>query len=198
MNWVDVGVLSVVGLSILIGIFRGFIREALSLVSCGVAIVCGIYFHDAGAEYLSTWISSAPIRSVAAFGLVFVCVLIICSIISHLIGFLVKKSGLSGTDRMLGLIFGFVRGVLICGVMLLVVSFSPLKQNPVWRESFMVPQFQPLMAWLNENVPDKVNFAKDVLEKRNQDRASQAEHLHKHMPNVAALKSVTAQFPEDD
>lgn len=189
MNWIDILILSMVGLSVLIGIFRGFIREALSLVSWGLAIAGGIYFHDMASNYFSTWISNPAMRSVVGFGAVFLVILIVCSLIAHLIGFLVKKSGLGGTDRMLGVVFGFVRGVLICGVCLLVVSFSPLKNNEVWQSSTLRPYFHPLMAWLNDNVPDKLNVAKDMLDKSSSNNSEKLEHEKQHMPNLALLKA---------
>lgn len=172
MNWIDISILSVVGLSILIGIFRGFIREALSLVNWGLAIGGGVYFHDTVSNYLSNTIHSEMVRSVIAFGGIFLTILIICSLISHLISALVKKSGLGGTDRVLGLVFGFLRGALVCSVMLLIISFSPIKSQSTWQQAILLPYFKPVMAWLNDNVPEQVNIAKQTIDKPNKDKAT--------------------------
>lgn len=188
-NWVDIAVLSVIGLSVLIGIFRGFIREALSLVNWGLAIAAGVYCHDWAVAYLASYIHSEPVRSVVAFGGVFFIVLIICSIISHLIGLLVKKSGLGGTDRMLGLVFGFCRGLLVCAVILLVMSFTPVKSQAVWKEAVSVPFFVPMMAWLNDNIPSQVNIAKEALN-RSTDKLPSASQTPETMTNIALLHPV--------
>lgn len=186
MNWIDAGILSIIGLSIIIGIFRGFIREALSLVNWGLAIGGGVYFHDYASQYLVKYIASDAIRSIAAFGSVFLVILRVCSLLSHFISILVRKSGLGGTDRMLGVIFGFVRGVLVCSILLLVVSFSSVKNDPVWQQAAFTPYFQPIMSWLSENVPDKVNIAKEALEKS---AAPNKESSHTGaMANMAILK----------
>ena len=186
MNWIDTAILSVIGLSILIGIFRGFVREAMSLVNWTLAIGGGIYFHDLASGYLKNYIASDAIRSVVAFGIVFLIILISCSIITHFISLLVRKSGLGGTDRMLGLVFGFVRGILVCSILLLVVSFSPVKKQPIWHQAMFTPYFNPIMSWLNDNVPDKVNFAKDALDKSSTPKKD--SNVHGALANIDILK----------
>ncbi len=165
MNWIDVSVLAVVLLSVLIGVMRGFIKEALSLLNWGLAVTGSIYFHDISESYLSKFIDSLPVRSVVAYGVVFLVILVTGSIISHLISFIVKKSGLGGTDRMLGILFGFIRGVLVCSICLIVVSFTPIKKQVIWQHSQALPYFEPLMNWINDAVPEQVNIAKDHLQK---------------------------------
>ncbi len=159
MNWIDISIFLVVSLSVLIGIFRGFIREALSLVNWGLAIFASVYFHELAQSYLKNSIESPAVRSIAAFAAVFIVFIIIGSLLTHCVGFLVRKSGLGGTDRMLGLMFGFVRGVLVSAVLLAVMSFTPVKTQKTWQEAMMLPTFQPLVYWLNDNVSSKMTVA---------------------------------------
>lgn len=159
MNWIDISILSIIGLSVIIGIFRGFIREVLSLVNLGVAIFASKYFHDVAQGYLQNFIDSTSIRSVVAFVVVFVIFIVIGSVLTHFIGFLVKKSGLGGTDKFLGLLFGFVRGSLVCAIILAGVSFSSFKTQPSWQKASLIPVFSPLIEWFNNNLSEKVTTA---------------------------------------
>lgn len=187
MNWIDVAILCVVVLSILIGIMRGFIKEALSLINWGVAIGGSIYFHDLAESYLSKYIESMPVRSVVAYAIIFVIILIMGSIISHFISFLVKKSGLGGTDRMLGVLFGFIRGVLVCSVILVLVGFSPIKKQEFWKQSQLLPYFSPIMAWINNSVPEQVNMAKDSFQQEPKIKESSLDLV----ANLAMMQDLT-------
>ena len=159
MNWIDISILVIISFSILIGIFRGFIREVLSLLNWSSAIFATFYFHDKAVALLSRCIESVSMCSIAAFVIVFLVFIIIGSLLTHFIGFKVKKSGLSGTDRMLGLIFGFLRGVLVAAIIVTMVSFTPIKAQKVWKEAMILPAFVPLVKWLNTTFSEKITVA---------------------------------------
>lgn len=161
--WADIAIFGVVVVSILIGLFRGFVKEALSLLNWVFSIWMGVLFHDRVSSWFSTLIHNDTVRSIASFGIVFLIVLFLGSVTAYFISLLVKKSGLGGTDRLLGLIFGMSRGVFLVALVLTVVSYSALKEQPWWQESIIIPKFRPLMVWLNDIVPDKINFAKDAV-----------------------------------
>lgn len=152
MNWIDATILAIVILSVVIGIFRGFVKEVLSLINWGGAIFATIYFHEKAQNYLKAYIDSETVLSMASFAAVFLIFIIAGSLVTHFIGYLVKKSGLGGTDRMLGLVFGFARGVLVSAVLLAAVSFTPVKSQKTWQDSLILPIFNPVVAWLNTNI----------------------------------------------
>lgn len=162
-GWVDIAIFGVIIISFVIGLFRGFVKEALSLLNWVIAIWMGVYFHDTVSGWFLNLIHSDTIRSIAGFGLVFVSFLFIGSIITYFISVLVKKSGMSGTDRLLGLVFGMGRGVFLVALVLTVVGYSALKEQPFWQDSLLIPKFEPLMVWLNDIVPSKINVAKDAV-----------------------------------
>lgn len=163
LGWVDCTIFGVVIVSILIGLFRGFVKEALSLVNWVLAIWMGVIFHEKTSAWFVNLIENETIRSIAAFGVVFVFMLFIGSIITYFISLMVRKSGLGGTDRLLGIVFGITRGIFLVGLTLTVVSYSTLKEQPWWQDSVIIPRFKPLMAWLNDIVPDRINVAKDAV-----------------------------------
>ncbi|MCP5650867.1 CvpA family protein, partial [Klebsiella pneumoniae] len=74
--------------------------------------------------------------------ILFVATLIVGSVINHVIGSLVQRTGLSGTDRVLGVCFGALRGVLIVAAILFFLdSFTQMSQSSDWQQSQLIPQF---------------------------------------------------------
>ncbi|MGL4861124.1 MAG: CvpA family protein, partial [Enterobacteriaceae bacterium] len=74
--------------------------------------------------------------------------LIVGAIVNYTIGLLVSKTGLSGTDRLLGVCFGALRGVLIVSAILFLLdTFTPLAQSEPWKQSQLIPQFRHIITW---------------------------------------------------
>ena len=137
---IDYVILFVVILSGVVSLFRGFIKEALSLLLWVLAFSLTLSFNDVVSDYLVDVISLPPIRfAVANAGLFFV-IMLIGSILNQAISTLIKTSGLGMFDRMLGLLFGVARGVL---VMLAVVIICPyivdIENAKWWTASALVP-----------------------------------------------------------
>ena len=84
---------------------------------------------------------------------VFLLVLVLGSLLTWAVGQAVRSSGLSGTDRLFGLGFGLLRGVAIIAALILVLGYTPLPQDPWWRESRLIGQFEPAAQWLREQLP---------------------------------------------
>ncbi len=153
MNWFDYGVLVVIGISALISLTRGFVREALALAAWVVSIWVAVSFSEPLALMLESFISTPSIRMIAAFMLLFVGTLLAVSVINMLAVKLVKSSGLTGTDRAIGMVFGIVRGVFIVAVLVFLAGLTPLPQDAWWSESLFMPHFQELALWLRDFLP---------------------------------------------
>lgn len=162
-GWVDTAIFGVVLISIAIGLFRGFVKETLSLLNWIFAIWMGVICHDKANMWFTSIIQNETVRSIAAFGVVFISMLFIGSVITYFISLMVRKSGLGGTDRLLGVVFGLTRGIFLVALGLTVVSYSTLKDQPWWHDSSVIPKFQPLMTWLNDIVPDQISVARDTV-----------------------------------
>ncbi len=156
LNWLDYSIIAVIFLSILISLIRGFIREAFSLVTWVAAFWIAFTFYGILAELLVQHFHSPTIRMVVAFGVLFVATLLIGALVNYLIGQLVDKTGLSGTDRLLGIIFGFGRGVLLVTILLMMARLTPLPTEDWWKTSMLIPQFQPLEVWLHGYMPQSL------------------------------------------
>lgn len=156
-NWVDYTFIGLIAFSALISLIRGFVREAVSLVTWIVAAYVALRFTNILASNLVNYIHTPSFRVGVAFGILFITILIIGGLVNFLFSQLVEKTGLSGTDRLLGLIFGVARGVLLIGVLVLLGNLMNFTQAPWWKASQLIPHFQGLAAWLKSFVPEQIN-----------------------------------------
>lgn len=153
MIWVDYAILGLIFISLVIGLFRGLIREAFSLITWVIAIWVGLSFSREFSGFLEPVISYPSARIAAAFAVLFLVTLILGSIISYLLGELVKKTGLTGTDRFAGMLFGIARGMVVVAVLVMLAGLTPLPEDSWWKQSKLIPPFQSLAVWLRDKVP---------------------------------------------
>jgi membrane protein required for colicin V production len=138
---VDWLIIAVIGVSTLISLKRGFVKEALSLVTLVASVVIARMFGSQVATLLVDYISVPSVRLVSAYGLLFVATMIVGGMINFLISQIVEMTGLSGTDRFLGTLFGFARGAVIIVVAVAVLMRMPVKEDQWWQESMLIPHF---------------------------------------------------------
>ncbi len=162
MSWLDIIILGVIALSALISLIRGFVKESISLVTWIVAGVLAFRYFSPMAELLEPFVVSPTIRGIAGFAILFVSTLIIGAIVNFIMSQLVSKTGLSGTDKALGVVFGGARGVLIVTMVVLLASLTPMPEAQWWQESVMMGYFQQLAEWVKGIIPanavDKFSF----------------------------------------
>jgi membrane protein required for colicin V production len=154
--WVDYLILGLIGVSALIGLFHGLIREVFSLLIWGAGIFLGMRYARDVSEAFVPFIAVPSVRLVAAFAALFMAVLIVGGLLRFLLGKLVAGTGLGGTDRLAGLVFGVVRGALLVALLVWFAGFTPLPRDPWWRESKLLPSFQSMADWLKEWLPAEI------------------------------------------
>ncbi|SEF77524.1 CvpA family protein [Marinobacterium lutimaris] len=147
MNWVDWVIIAIIAISSLMSLRRGFVREAVSLASWVVAFVVARLFATSLAVVLQDYIDTPSLRLLAAFAILFVITLIVGALVGMLIGALVSATGLSATDRVLGIGFGAVRGALVIVVLVALLGMTPAVQDSWWLESSLIPHFVLLEDW---------------------------------------------------
>ncbi|MFZ2289704.1 MAG: CvpA family protein [Halopseudomonas yangmingensis] len=145
--WFDWLILAVIGISALISLTRGFVREALSLLSWIIAGAVAWLFGGALADQLVGYIDSPTIRIISACALLFLATLMLGGLINYLVVQLVQVTGLSGTDRFLGMVFGAARGALLVVVVVGLLSMAPVEEELWWRQSDLVPHFLLVADW---------------------------------------------------
>ncbi|MBI5186184.1 MAG: CvpA family protein [Nitrospinae bacterium] len=152
MNWLDVLIIIALGTSVAIGVLRGFVRECFSLASyvIGYLMASGTYAFFAARLY---WLIKNPqARIILCFGIIFIVTVILVNLAGRLLRKLISKAkGLSMVDRIVGLIFGFCRGVLILSLIMIPVSLFPVLGSDSIRNSTLAPSLKivsrELAAW---------------------------------------------------
>ncbi|TCW00345.1 colicin V production protein [Biostraticola tofi] len=147
MIWVDYVIIGIIAFSALVSLIRGFIREALSLVTWACAFFVASHYFAYLAVYFTRF-EDPLVRNGIAIGLLFVATLIVGAIVNYVIGSLVEKTGLTGTDRVLGVCFGILRGILIVSAVLFFLdTFTGFSQSTDWQQSQLIPQFRGIIRW---------------------------------------------------
>jgi membrane protein required for colicin V production len=161
VNWADYCIIAALGLSVLMGLWRGFIGEAIALACWALAFwVAWTFGAQLAAQFTAITLPSA--RLVLGYAICFVGVLIAGALIGFLMRKLIAGSGLSGSDRMLGMVFGLIRGLAIVTIAVLILKFTPLPQDPWWKESKLLPTFENAAKWLSTKLPPEVTHYLDL------------------------------------
>ncbi|NBB11677.1 CvpA family protein [Pseudomonas sp. SLFW] len=144
---VDWAIIAIVAISALISLKRGFVKEALSLLTWIIAGAVAWMFGGSLAQYLVNYIETPSARVIAGCTILFVATLLVGAMVNFLIGELIRVTGLSGTDRFLGMVFGAARGGLLVVVAVGLLSLGPVQQDQWWQQSRLLPQFVMVADW---------------------------------------------------
>jgi len=191
MTWVDYCILSIILFSILVGVLRGFVREALGAATWVAAIIASRIFGPDAASHLSDQIAAPAMRAVAGYAMVFFVGLFIGALLTHLISLLVDSAGIGGVDRTLGAGFGLIRGLVAVVIVLMIVSVSTSPQERWWRESQLVPPLMPLADELRSFIPERWL----ALLRSTDPRTLPALHPDSALPTASPSSSRTAVHP---
>jgi membrane protein required for colicin V production len=156
MDWPDYLILGIIAISVLVGALRGFVKEAFSLLVWAVAFLAAFYLSGPIADWLQDSISLPSARTALAFAGIFIAVLLVGGLLNYLLGKLVEKTGLTGTDRLLGGVFGACRGLILVVALILVAGFTPIPGDPWWSESRTVQSLLPLAEWASTFLPESI------------------------------------------
>ncbi len=156
MTLVDYAILVVIALSAVISVMRGFVREALSLAGWVLAFWLALSFTRDLSFALEDYVSVPGPRLAISFFVLFFLTLLLTGLVNFLAGQLVDKTGLSGTDRALGVVFGVARGAVIVAILVLLAGFTALPRDIWWTESHLIRHFQELALWLRGFLPPDI------------------------------------------
>jgi membrane protein required for colicin V production len=162
MTSFDYIMLAVVAVSALIGLLRGFLREVLSLIAYLVAFVAAIWWGPAVSNWLLGLIDNGLLRTLAAYGAVFVVALMGVGLLNMALGALVDRTGLTPADHGLGALFGAVRGFLLVLVLVGMAGYTQLPEEPWWQQAktagAFVKGFQHIKSLLPAGVAELLPY----------------------------------------
>lgn len=152
MNGADFVILTLLAISSLVGLFRGLVKEVLSLVNWILALAVAFLFKSQVAQVLPFSESVGPVvRELVASAVLFFSTLLIGAVLAHALAQLVKATGLTGTDRTLGLCFGLARGlVIVMAGLIFLPALMPVVEADWWSESKLIPGFLHFESWTRD------------------------------------------------
>ncbi|MGA0025558.1 MAG: CvpA family protein [Burkholderiales bacterium] len=162
MTVLDYAVLAIIGFSIVLSIIRGLVREVLALAAWALAFVAAWLFGGEVAVLMPAEIPSTELRVLAGFAATFFAVLLAMSLIAMAVSQVVKSAGLSVEDRMLGGVFGLLRGYAIVMFLVLLAGTTELPAQPFWREAVLRPLLERsayvVKSWLPVEISQHIKY----------------------------------------
>ena len=154
MTWIDYAVIAIVGVSILLSVIHGLVREILSLASWVVAFVVAQMYATEAASLVPVALTNPSLRLFAGFLAVFLTVLVAMTLLAIAVSGLIKTAGLGFADRALGAVFGFVRGLAIVMIAVLLAGLTALPRQTAWRHAMFNEPLVILANWVKVWLPD--------------------------------------------
>ncbi len=162
MTGFDYAVLAIVGVSVLLSIMRGFVREVLALISWVAAFIVARLYALELVPMLPEAIPSAELKMLAAFLIVFLTTLLLCSLLAIALSHIFKKVGLGWIDRGLGAVFGVLRGILVVCILVLLAGFTGFPRDPMWRNAMFAAPLEAVvlaqLSWLPADIAKHVKY----------------------------------------
>jgi membrane protein required for colicin V production len=197
MTTFDIVVYSIIGLSVIFSLFKGFVKEVFSLLSYLGGYLMASKYQGVFSQLLMESIPSKPIAKLIAFAGIYIMTAIIISLMGRVArGFLMSATQLSGFDRLAGGFVGFARGVMIVVAVTFPLQFFPDVGKKLMKDSQTAPHLAKILTFVNQN-PEALNFRKKLTDfdmggmkekfeelKNMKDMADQFEDLKKNLPNM--------------
>jgi len=162
MTLFDYAVLIIVGISVLLSVLRGFVREVLALTGWVAAFAAAAAFSGTVAMWLLGGIENPSLRTLTAFLIVFFLTLIAAASLAMAVSALIRNAGFRAEDRVLGACFGLARGLLIVMVLVLLGGLTSLPAEPVWNNAMLSAPLEALaMAvkpWLPRDFSNYISY----------------------------------------
>ena len=150
VDWI---LLAVLGLSLLLGMWRGIVQEVLSLAGWVAAFYVSQMYAPMAAAWLPMDGSSQMLRYAAGFVVVFIAVLVATVLVSWVVKKLVSAVGLGPLDRLLGSLFGLMRGVVILLAVTVFVGMTPMRDTDGWKQAQGAQWLQQFLHVLKPVLP---------------------------------------------
>jgi membrane protein required for colicin V production len=192
MTLFDYIVFAIVGLSMLIGFMRGIVREVFALAVWIVAFVIARTFAIKLVPFMPASIDTPSLRVMSAFLATFVLAFIAMMIVSAVITALLKRVGMGGADRGLGVVFGFMRGMAIVLIVVLIGGMTTLPREPSWRHAVSAEWFESvaltLKAWLPGELAKRIDYPSRRAQK---DASARSAGAVAGSPRMRATRAAT-------
>ncbi len=162
MTAFDYAALAIVGASVFLGLWRGVVSELLALAAWVAAFFAARAWAPEVGEWFGRWIADGALRQAAGFAAVFLGVLVVFGVARLVVSLLLRAVGLGLIDRLLGGMFGIVRGALVLLAAVLVGGMTPLPKEVWWREAVLAPPMETAVIaakpWLPPELAKRIRY----------------------------------------
>ena len=156
MTWVDLAIIVIILISTFISLVRGFAKEALSLAGWIIAFWVALTFMTRFAQLWAKVIVDPTFRLITAFAILFVLTLLASFVANFFASQIIKRTGLTNLDRFVGVIFGFLRGLVLVSIVVLLLGLTPVPKADWWQDSLLLTNFETIALWMTEFLPSDV------------------------------------------
>jgi len=163
MPMLDIAIAVVMVISIGIGFARGLVKEAMSIASLLVAVWAAFNFGAAAGSLSSSWLSSPDLQLWFGRILTFIIVLMLGGLLSWAVTKLIRLSVLSGTDRVLGMIFGLARGAVLIALVVMIGQYADMQETDWWQASHFIQYAEYVADWLRVMGPKGLDLIQPGL-----------------------------------
>jgi len=187
LNFIDYIFIAIIGLSMVLSLWRGFVHEVISLLGLVAAFFIASRLSGQSGDFLGQWITNGTVADIAGFAMVFVVVMIVAGLVGALISRLVDVAALTATDRTLGVFFGAARGIGLIALCFLVYTSYTKPDAPWLKESKLSPYAIELGEMLGELIPQGYPFSRQGGAK-----AASLQSSNNHLQNMIPMKDKEA------
>jgi membrane protein required for colicin V production len=178
VNWLDILLLLVIGVSVILGFMRGFARVGIGFLATVAGLLLAFGFYRTAGDWVSGWVDSGNIANLLGFALIFLGVVVAGSLTGWLFSKLLRKVGLGWLDRLAGAGLGGIRGVFLGVVLLLaMVAFAPSSPPGAVRDSQLAPYVVEASNVMIKAAPREL---KDTFARGYEKLKSSWSELHRH------------------
>lgn len=150
MTTIDFLFLIIILVSVIVSLWRGFVREIFSLGGWIISFWVATRFSSPLANFLEDYIEAYSFRVILSYVVLFVITMLLAAAANNLLSQLVERANLSSTDRAIGAIFGVFRGFVILVMLVTLGGITPFPKDDWWQESAMMPSIQSTAIWVQE------------------------------------------------
>lgn len=152
-NLTDWVIVALFVISIIVGLYRGLIKELGTLVVWVAAFVLAMMFYEDFSVFLENYISDPRILKFVSIIILILAVIFVGGLLNMLLGYLVKSSGLGGIDKLFGGVFGFLRAGVLIGLAAVAVTMLNMSDNDYIKESRLLSEIKPYGDWVYDLIP---------------------------------------------
>lgn len=162
MTGFDYLVLAIIGFSVLLSVMRGLVKELLALAGWVVSFVVARNFTAQILPLLPDEIPTEQFKTLAAFLILFLATLLVCSLLKIALVQIIRSLGLGPFDRVLGGVFGLLRGILIVTIMVMLAGFTNLPKDVRWRDAMFSAPLEALvikiLPWIPQGIAKHISY----------------------------------------